>query len=149
MTYPDDPLEGRDEAGPIFPIGRVDPRLPAQHRVVAAYQRHVDGHDLVISFITAAELRYGARLARWGAQRLGRLEARLAVAEIVWAGDRLVDEYVSLRHECSVLGHPLGQKHHEADRWIAATARWLDVTLVAHDAVFRDAPGLRVITELA
>jgi len=117
--------------------------------VVAAYQRHVDGHGLVISFITAAELRYGARLAGWGAQRRGRLEARLAVAEMVWAGDGLVDEYVSLRHECSVLGHPLGQKHHEADRWIAATARWLDVPLVAHDAVFRDAPGLRVITELA
>jgi predicted nucleic acid-binding protein len=89
------------------------------------------------------------RLAGWGAQRRGRLEARLAVAEIVWAGDGLVDEYVSLRLECSVLGHPLGQKHHEADRWIAATARWLDVPLVAHDAVFRDAPGLRVITELA
>ncbi|MDQ3681138.1 MAG: hypothetical protein M3378_11505 [Actinomycetota bacterium] len=34
--------------------------------VVAAYGRHVDGHDLVISFITAAELRYGTRLAGWG-----------------------------------------------------------------------------------
>jgi predicted nucleic acid-binding protein len=117
--------------------------------VVAAYQRHVDRHDLVISFITAAELRYGARLAGWGAQRPARLETRLAVAEIVWAGDGLVDEYVSLRYECSVSGHPLGQKHHEADRWIAATARWLDVPLVAHDAVFRDTPGVSVITELA
>jgi predicted nucleic acid-binding protein len=48
-----------------------------------------------------------------------------------------------------VSGHPLGQKHHEADRWIAATARWLDVALVAHDAVFRDSPGVTVITELA
>jgi predicted nucleic acid-binding protein len=76
--------------------------------VVDAYQRHIDGHDLIISFITAAELRYGARLARWGAQRLRRLEARLAVAEIVWAGDGLVDEYVSLRHECSVSGSSAG-----------------------------------------
>jgi hypothetical protein len=33
-SYPDDPLEGRDEAGPIFPTGPVDVRLPAQHRVV-------------------------------------------------------------------------------------------------------------------
>jgi len=74
---------------------------------------------------------------------------RLAAAEIVWAGDGLLDEYVSLRHECSVSGHPLGQKHHEADRWIAATARWLSVPLVAHDAVFRDAPGVTVVTELA
>jgi hypothetical protein len=71
----------------------------------------------------------------------------LAVAEIVWAGDDLVAEYVSLRYECSVSGHPLGQKHHEADRWIAATARWLAVPLVARDAVFHDTPGLSVITD--
>lgn len=25
-TYPDDPLQGRDAAGPIFPVGDVDPR---------------------------------------------------------------------------------------------------------------------------
>lgn len=117
--------------------------------VVRAYGRHVDGHDLVISFVTVAELRYGARLAGWGVQRLRRLEARLALAAIVWAGDGLLSAYVSLRYECTTSGHPLGQKHHEADRWIAATARWLDVPLVAHDSVFRDAPGVTVVTELA
>jgi len=52
------------------------------------------------------------------------------------------------RHDCTVVGHALGQKQHEADRWIAATARWLDVPLVAHDAVFSDAPEVRVITEV-
>lgn len=33
-TYVDDPLGGRDEAGPIFPVGDVDPRLPTQEKVV-------------------------------------------------------------------------------------------------------------------
>ena len=33
-TYPDDPLRGRDDDGPIFPIGPVDPRLPVQERVL-------------------------------------------------------------------------------------------------------------------
>ena len=33
-TYPDDPLGGRDDAGPIFPVGDVDPRLPIQEDVV-------------------------------------------------------------------------------------------------------------------
>lgn len=33
-TYVDDPLGGRDAAGPIFPVGDVDPRLPSQERVV-------------------------------------------------------------------------------------------------------------------
>ena len=33
-TYEDDPLGGRDDDGPIFPIGDVDPRLPVQAHVV-------------------------------------------------------------------------------------------------------------------
>jgi hypothetical protein len=33
-TYPDDPLRGRDDEGPIFPIGDVDPRLPVQEAVL-------------------------------------------------------------------------------------------------------------------
>ena len=32
--YPDDPLGGRDDDGPIFPIGDVDPRLPVQDQVL-------------------------------------------------------------------------------------------------------------------
>ena len=33
-TYPRDPLRGRDDHGPIFPIGDVDPRLEVQEPVV-------------------------------------------------------------------------------------------------------------------
>ena len=33
-SYPSDPLQGRDDAGPIFPTGPVDPRLPVQELVV-------------------------------------------------------------------------------------------------------------------
>lgn len=32
--YPSDPLGGRDDDGPIFPTGPVDPRLPVQAKVV-------------------------------------------------------------------------------------------------------------------
>ncbi len=32
--YPYDPLRGRDDKGPIFPVGDVDPRLPVQERVL-------------------------------------------------------------------------------------------------------------------
>ena len=35
-TYIEDPLGGRDAAGPIFPVGDIDPRLPGQERVVGA-----------------------------------------------------------------------------------------------------------------
>ena len=33
-VYPDDPLGDRDDFGPIFPVGDVDPRLPAQEQVL-------------------------------------------------------------------------------------------------------------------
>jgi Protein of unknown function (DUF3179) len=33
-TYPSDPLDGRDDNGPIFPTGPTDPRLPVQNEVV-------------------------------------------------------------------------------------------------------------------
>ncbi len=32
--YPVDPLGGRDDSGPIFPVGPVDPRLPVQEQVL-------------------------------------------------------------------------------------------------------------------
>ncbi len=40
-SYPLDPLRGRDDDGPIFPIGDVDPRLPTQSQVVGVI--HPDG----------------------------------------------------------------------------------------------------------
>jgi len=33
-VYADDPLQGRDDQGPIFPVGAVDPRLPVQQMVL-------------------------------------------------------------------------------------------------------------------
>lgn len=33
-SYPLDPLRGRDDKGPIFPVGDVDPRLPVHERVL-------------------------------------------------------------------------------------------------------------------
>ncbi|MGH9152524.1 MAG: PIN domain-containing protein [Acidimicrobiales bacterium] len=68
--------------------------------LAGAYRGHVEGRALYISFVTVAEIRFGARLAGWGEHRLRSLEARLGAAEIVWAGSGLVDEYVALRHAC-------------------------------------------------
>ena len=66
-SYPDDPLEGRDEAGPIFPIGTVDPRLPAQERIVGAI-----GPDGPVAFPLAATL---AALAAGRPARVAGVEA--------------------------------------------------------------------------
>lgn len=47
-TYPLDPLRGRDDDGPIFPVGDVDQRLPIQERVLG-----VDAPDGPIAFPVA------------------------------------------------------------------------------------------------
>ncbi len=44
--YPDDPLRGRDDDGPIFPVGAVDVRLPEQELVVGVLR----GDGTVIAF---------------------------------------------------------------------------------------------------
>ncbi|HEY5986564.1 MAG TPA: hypothetical protein VIV12_09330 [Streptosporangiaceae bacterium] len=43
-------------------------------------------------------------------------------------------------------GHGLGQKEQEADRWVAATAVWLQVPLVAHDGIFANVKDLELLT---
>ena len=73
----------------------------------------------------------------------------LASADVVLPGPELIDTYVSLRHQCVSTGHGLAQKEHEADRWVAATALWMELPLVAPDGIFKDVPGLQLLTLLA
>ena len=40
------------------------------------------------------------------------------------------------------IGHALGQRDHDADRWIAATALRLGIPLVSNDRIFQETPGL-------
>jgi hypothetical protein len=49
-TYDLDPLRGRDDNGPIFPTGEVDPRLPVQEPVVGV----ITGDGVPVAFPAAA-----------------------------------------------------------------------------------------------
>jgi predicted nucleic acid-binding protein len=74
------------------------------------------------------------------------LERDLARLVVVQPDDTLMRACAELRARCEAVGHALGQKVHEADRWIASTAITLRIQLVSDDAVFRDVPGLDVIS---
>lgn len=100
------------------------------------------GRPALLSFQTVAELRFGALRRGWGSTRLRRLETEIARAEIVHTGHDLVGTYVDFRIVCERTGHALGQREHDADRWIAATALRLGVPLVSNDRIFENAPGL-------
>lgn len=112
--------------------------------LAARFRQLTLGRPTFISFQTAAEVRFGAMLRGWGASRLRRMESRLAAAEIVDSGPELIDTYVQLRVTCRRAGHPLAQKIHDADRWVAATALRLELTLIANDGIFDDVPGLHL-----
>ena len=115
-------------------------------KLAERYQPVLTG-PLVASFITDAEIRFGARNRSWGVSRLRQLDHYLADIRIVWPGPELTRAYVELRERCTRTGHALGSgKHHEADRWIAAAALWLDVPLVTDDRIFRHVDRLDVLS---
>jgi tRNA(fMet)-specific endonuclease VapC len=136
--------------GPVvIDTGVFGARLTRRTSLLAGlYQPLVEGRAALISFVTVAELRFGARLAGWGPGRLRRLELELARAETVWPGPSLTDTYAALRVWCVRAGHGLGQKDHEADRWVAATAIRLGIPLIAHDAIFANVRDLHLLTKL-
>jgi tRNA(fMet)-specific endonuclease VapC len=121
---------------------------PRGRPLANAYRPLLEGRPAVISFITVAELEYGAKRVGWGSDRLKRLNLETRRAQTVWPGPVLVDTYVTMRTWCARTGHGLAGKDHEADRWVAATAIWLGIPLVAHDAIFKNVSGLQLLTKL-
>ncbi|HEX4728641.1 MAG TPA: PIN domain-containing protein [Jatrophihabitans sp.] len=139
-----------DPRGPVVvDTGVFGARLtPAGHDLTFAYRAILEDRPAIISYVTVAELRFGATLAGWGTRRLQRLDEELARIETVWPGPNLTDVYVALRASCVRAGHGRGHKEHEADRWVAATALWLGVPLVSHDAIFKAVDRLELLTRL-
>lgn len=68
-SYPEDPLGGRDDDGPIFPIGDVDPRLGVQEPVVGVIA--ADGTPLAFPAALAR-----AALLRGETVEMGSVELR-------------------------------------------------------------------------
>jgi hypothetical protein len=129
--------------GPLVPVG--DPqrmshssaarlsstRESSEHgsRTPGCYWPRDTGRLLKVGRLSSGLSRWlsfqdGARFAGWGPGRLRRLDCEIGLAEVVWPGPRLVGTYATLRAWCVRTGHGLGQKEHEADRWVAVTAVW-------------------------
>jgi predicted nucleic acid-binding protein len=120
-----DLLRGGDRAAPWLPL--------------------VAGRYALVSFITAGELKAWAEIRNWGLNRRGDLEARLGATVIVPYDSALIDEYARVYGEARSNGHALGAPPHSNDRWVAATARLLAVTLLTRNRRhFIGLPGLDV-----
>lgn len=119
----------------------LDPR-PSPHGEEASLV--IGDRARVVSFVTVAELRYGAMRAGWGELRRRQLERSLADVEVIQTSEALIDRCAALRADASRVGHALAQKIHEADRWVAATAIALGLELVAGDGIFENVADLDV-----
>jgi len=63
---------------------------------------------------------------------------------VVPVTDRLIEQVARLRFEARTAAHPIADRSHHADLWIAASAIHIDAPLVTADTVFNDVPGLRL-----
>jgi predicted nucleic acid-binding protein len=99
----------------------------------------------VLPFTVVAEMRFGAKVAGWGARRRGVLDRLVARAGVVPPLAEVTDAYVDLRTWCVKAGHGLGAKDHEADRWVAAVAIAGKLPLASEDSIFNDIPTLELI----
>jgi predicted nucleic acid-binding protein len=120
----------------------LDPRPTSRAQ---AARDLIAGRTSVVSFISVTEIRYGALLAAWGGLRLRRLQRSLGNLDVVQTEEQLMNRCAELRAWASRAGHPLAQKIHEADRWVAATALALDLEVVAGDRIFQDVPRLDLL----
>jgi predicted nucleic acid-binding protein len=104
------------------------------------------GCELVLSFMTIAEMRQGALDARWGARKRELLEIYLADFAILHSDDRLGSIWAEIRSESIRKGRQISS----ADAWIAATALVLSVPLVTNNPKdYRHLDRLQLITASA
>jgi predicted nucleic acid-binding protein len=103
------------------------------------------GNQLFLAAASVAELRYGAIVAEWGPARRERLERAIGATTIVPVSDALLSTVAELRAACRRIGHPLADRIHSNDLWIAGSAVHVGLALVTADRVFADTPGLTLL----
>ncbi|HUQ94666.1 MAG TPA: PIN domain-containing protein [Bryobacteraceae bacterium] len=111
--------------------------------------RYVDllrGCELVVSFMTMAEMRQGALDANWGPRKCAVLEAYLADFSILHSDSQLCSTWAAVRSESTQKGRPISS----ADAWIAATALVLSVPLVTNNPKdYRHLDKLQIVSVAA
>jgi predicted nucleic acid-binding protein len=93
------------------------------------YVALVRGAELIVSFMTLAEMRQGALDANWGPRKWEVLEAYLADFSVLHSDSLLCSTWAALRNESTRKGRQMSS----ADAWIAATALVLLAPLVTNN----------------
>jgi tRNA(fMet)-specific endonuclease VapC len=111
------------------------------HTTAPRYVDALRGSELILSFMSIAEMRMGAIAAGWGIRRRSLLEQFLGGFGIVYADDALCTSWAMLRAGARAKGRSLSPQ----DAWIAATDLGLDAPLATNNrADFEHIQGLRL-----
>ncbi len=127
----------------LVDTGVLSASLSRRRRV--GFERKValmSGHQIFLAAVTVAELRYGALVAGWGDTRRRHLEEAIQATTVVPVSDSLISTVAELRHACRRAGHPLHERIHANDLWIAASAVHVGARLLTADAIFENSPQL-------
>lgn len=110
----------------------------------ARYAPHLDGHILIVSFQTIAELDLWTLSAGWGANRKQQLERHLRRYIVEHSSPALCRRWAEVKDDANRAGRPIAT----ADAWNAATALFLGLPLVTHNRKhFAGVAGLTIISE--
>jgi predicted nucleic acid-binding protein len=106
------------------------------------FKPYLRNRTLAVSFMTVAELYYGAYKSGWQSARLESLENYLKNYTILPYDAELVRQWAKVRVECRTRGNDIGH----SDAWIAATALRYGCALVTNNGRhFKGTSGLTVI----
>jgi predicted nucleic acid-binding protein len=99
------------------------------HSSAQGYVDTLRGSQLLLSFMSVAEMRMGAIAAGWGARRRTLLDQFMEGFGVVYADDSLCTAWANVRAEARASGWALSPQ----DAWIAATALGLDAPLATNN----------------
>jgi len=88
------------------------------HTNAMFYEPHLSHKTLAISFMSIAELYYGAFFNKWGIQRINKLERQLKNYVVLPYDYNVCLKWAEIKRQCESDGYPIDQ----GDCWIAACA---------------------------
>jgi predicted nucleic acid-binding protein len=107
------------------------------------YLPHMRNRDLLVSFMTEAELEQWILLAKWGADRARRFRTFMTGFASVPSSRDLIHHWAVVM----VAARANGRRIEAADAWIAATALLYGAALITHNPKdYRGVPDLRVVS---
>ena len=114
-----------------------------RHSLSEKYLDALEGNQLVISFMTLAELRLWTRRRSWGPERLERFARFLDSFAVGHSDDALCDVWSAIRDDAFATGSVIDV----ADAWVAATAIYHEALLVTHNrSHFESVTGLKLLS---